>query len=410
MKNALTELLDLSEMKREKLGIRYTASEIAGQVDIWEISAAKLFENADQLRLLLHSLRDARGGCVVCTGAGTSEFIGYCIEGLLRKRLGLPVNVFSTTRIVTTPWEIFFGGAKPLLLSFARSGNSPESVGAVQIAEMMGTDLNHLVVTCNREGELYHWALQRSNVVAICLHERTDDRGLAMTSSFTNMLIAGQAFSFVDSPDEYTTHLDKLITAGKEILREAPDRVKGVCDLDFNRAVFLGNGTSWGTAVESHLKLQELTSGRVMCAYDTFLGLRHGPEALINDRTLVVAYLSRNPYLRRYEEELLKELRKKRIGRVVLVCGSAIDESILSLSDCAIDYDPDGDLDIPDDLLPPVQVILGQLLGLFKSLTLGFKPDSPSEGGVINRVVEGVRVYDPESYRHEGKFRIIAER
>jgi len=152
MKNALTELLDLSEMKREKLGIRYTASEIAGQVDIWEISATKLFENADQLRLLLHSLRDARGGCVVCTGAGTSEFIGYCIEGLLRKRLGLPVNVFSTTRIVTTPWEIFFGGAKPLLLSFARSGNSPESVGAVQIAEMMGTDLNHLVVTCNREG------------------------------------------------------------------------------------------------------------------------------------------------------------------------------------------------------------------------------------------------------------------
>jgi tagatose-6-phosphate ketose/aldose isomerase len=231
-----------------------------------------------------------------------------------------------------------------------------------------------------------------------------------MTSSFTNMLIAGQAFSFIDSPDEYASHLKKLVTAGKTLLIQAPDPVKEVCALDFNRAVFLGNGSGWGTAVESHLKLQELTSGRVMCAYDTFLGLRHGPEALIDDRTLVVAYLSRNPYLRRYEEELLKELRQKRIGRAVLVCGSAIDDPIRDLSDYAVDYDPDGDLDIPDDLLPPVQVILGQLLGLFKSLSLGYKPDSPSEGGVIHRVVEGVRIYDPESFNRDRKFQIIAER
>jgi len=409
-KNALTELLDLSEAEREKLGVLYTASEIADQVNLWENSSERILEKTDQLLPLIRSSRDATGASLMCTGAGTSEFIGYCIEGLLRKRLRLPVNVFSTTRIVTTPGDIFFEGAQPLLLSFARSGNSPESIGAVKIAEMNCSSLNHVAVTCNRDGELFRWASQRLKAVSVCLHEKTDDRGLAMTSSFTNMLVAGQTIAFLESAEEYASHLEKLVTAGEALLRKAPDTVDEISNLDFNRAVFLGNGAIWGTAVESHLKLQELTSGQVMCAYETFLGLRHGPEALIDERTLVVAFLSSDPYLRKYEEDLLRELMEKGIGMATLVCGQKLDASILKLIDYTVDFDPEGLLDITDDLLPPVQVILGQLLGLFKSLKLGLKPDTPSAGGVIHRVVEGVRIYDPLVFSQTGQFKIIAER
>jgi tagatose-6-phosphate ketose/aldose isomerase len=174
--------------------------------------------------------------------------------------------------------------------------------------------------------------------------------------------------------------------------------------------VFLGSGSNFGTAVESHLKLQELTSGNVMCAYDTFPGLRHGPEALIDENTIVVAFLSDHPYVQRYELDLLLELREKGLGRATLVSCSAATDMIQDLSDFVIAYDPEERYELPDDLTPPVHVITGQLLGLFKSMQLGFKPDAPSETGVIHRVVKGVKVYDPVRFREKGEFNIIAER
>jgi tagatose-6-phosphate ketose/aldose isomerase len=410
MKNALTALINLSEEEKEKVGIKYTASEIYGQVDLWENTLDRVNGLSDRLHPFLKEFQDRGKGCIVCTGAGTSEFIGYCIEGLLRKNLGTPVNVFSTTKIVTTPSDVFFPGYPFLLISFARSGNSPESIGAVKIADMTTPKVSHLIITCNILGLLYKWGKEREAALTLCLDEKTNDRGLAMTSSFSNMVIAGQALSHSYNSKMYFSTLERLIRAGKNILESAPDTVKEICSLDFHRAVFLGNGSNFGTAVESHLKLQELTSGTVMCAYDTFLGLRHGPESVIDPQTLVTAYISNDQYLRKYEVDLLREIREKKIGLSVLTCGGSIDREIRDLSDYVIEYDPNHSLDIADDLTPPVLVTVGQLLGLFKSLQLGFKPDSPSDQGVIHRVVKGVKVYNPEAYAQSGKFDIVSER
>jgi tagatose-6-phosphate ketose/aldose isomerase len=173
--------------------------------------------------------------------------------------------------------------------------------------------------------------------------------------------------------------------------------------------VFLGDGAHFGTAIESRLKLQEMTGGAVMCAYETFPGLRHGPEAVIDERTLVVAFLSEDPFARRYELDLLSELRAKRLGRAVLaVAGQAREAS--ALADVCVEYDPDGRIGLPAEYAPPVQVIAGQLLALFTSLARGLKPDNPSETGVIHRVVEGVKVYDPVAFRAGRGFRVLAAR
>jgi tagatose-6-phosphate ketose/aldose isomerase len=147
-----------------------------------------------------------------------------------------------------------------------------------------------------------------------------------------------------------------------------------------------------------------------MCTYDTFPGLRHGPEAVINERTMVVAFISKDGYLRKYEEDLLTELKEKNIGKAVLVCGSKIDGAVKKLSDYAVEFDPDDKLNITDDLTPPILVIIGQLLGMFKSLDLGFKPDTPSNEGIINRVVKGVKVYNPRAFRKSGTYSILSER
>jgi tagatose-6-phosphate ketose/aldose isomerase len=432
MKNALTDLLNLPERERERRGLLHTPAEIYGQVELWENTCTIVKEKHERIRTFLGEFLRAEKKQVVCTGAGTSEFIGYCIEGLLRRHLEIPVNVVSSTSLVTNPENIFLKDYSTLLVSFARSGNSPESLGAVEIADMTSKRVWHLVVTCNEGGALARWAhgmgsvhgpaARRDdapsdggrnpegvrNAFVLCLDGRTDDKGLAMTASFSNMVVAGQLLAHTFDFTGCDARVRKTIEAGKTLLELAPDAAQGLCGLDFHRAVFLGSGPHYGTAIESHLKLQELTAGRIMCGFDTFMGLRHGPQALIDGRTLVIAYISKDLYRRKYESDLLKELREKKLGLRTAACGPALDDRTRSLVDFSIDFDPGGKLGLDDDHAPPVSVILGQLLGLFKSVGMGLKPDAPSEAGVINRVVKGVKVYNPIEYRKTGRFEIIA--
>ena len=389
--NPLSAFISLDDAQKEALGIQYTPQEIHGQVDLWTSSVERVFQYRHKLVELFSSQLDKKRSIIYLAGAGTSEFVGYCLQGLFRQSFPIPVQVVSTGKLVTHPEE-YFAHTNPLMISFARSGDSPESCGAYEIANQYAESICHLVITCNKEGRLAQRAQHDPNSLVIVLDEATNDRGLAMTASFSNMVIAGQACSQVHSPDEYTHRLFQLVAAGKQVLAMAPEVVKKIAESDFQRAVFLGSGSHFGTAIESHLKLQELTSGQIMCGYNTFLDVRHGPKAVINKQTLVVAFLSSDPYVRRYELELLKEIRQQELGKMTILVGQAIDYEVGRFGDEVIEINLNSQSMLPDALTPPVYVMIGQLLGLFKSLHLGFKPDSPSKTGVIHRVVQGVKV------------------
>jgi tagatose-6-phosphate ketose/aldose isomerase len=409
METALTRLTTLSSEEKDKKGILYTPGEIYNQVELWSDTFRRFKGRREELADFLTRFKKDSRLSFICTGAGTSEFVGYCIEALMRKKLGVPVNVISTPKIVTTPQDFFIEGYATLLLSFARSGNSPESLGAVKIADMLCKNVYHLVITCNEQGALFREINGRDNGAALVLGDKTNDRGLAMTAAFSNMLVAGQMLSHLFSFQEYEAQFDNLLQAGKAMRDKAPAVAEEISRMGFNRAVFLGDGGNYGTAVESHLKLQELTAGQIMCTWDTFPGLRHGPEAVVDPNTLVVAYLAANGYTQRYELDLLREIREKRIGKAVLSVAHAVPDEIKELSDYTIEYGPKAD-PVPDALIPPVYIIVGQLLGLFTSLRLGLCPDNPSASGIIHRVVEGVKVYDPQVYSRTGRNHVLAER
>ncbi|HSV30745.1 MAG TPA: hypothetical protein VLH40_01810 [Atribacteraceae bacterium] len=409
MENALEKLLHSPTSEKEKRGTLYTPLEIARQTDLWPDTARRVAAVLPELKTLIGSLSQKPHPLILLSGAGTSEFIGYCLDGLYRRQLRIPTGVFPSPLIVTNPEDVFVPESTPLLISFARSGNSPESVGAYALANQFCPKIKHLVITCNRQGSL---ALQcGENIEALCLtlDDRTNDHGLAMTASFSNMVIAGQGVSRTFDFEEFPLLVGRLVSAGKNLLLSCPDILEEICRMEFDRAVFLGNGANRGTAVESHLKLQELTAGRVMCAWDTYLGLRHGPEAVIDKQTIVVAYLSSDPLTARYEQELMAELRVKRLGKTLIAVGASPGKEIQELADVVCTFDPDNSLGIPDAFSPPVQVIVGQLLGLFKSLALGLKPDAPSEQGTINRVVKGVKIYDSRAFREQGLWQVTAE-
>ncbi len=406
MDTELTKLLGMPKGTRKEKGVEYTASEINSQVGLWHDTYERFKKSHADIKSFMKESIEQNNPSIILTGAGTSEFIGYCVEGLFRKRLNLPVNTFSTTKIVANPEEVMVKNPR-LLISFARSGNSPESLGAVHIAE--GSYTSHFIVTCNHKGALSQISGKLKKSFLLCLDQAANDRGLAMTASFSNMVIAAQLLADFQNFDDAGMRVDRLVSIGQKMLSHA-DIFHEASRLDFKRAVFLGDGSHFGTAVESHLKLQELTSGRVMCAYDTFLGLRHGPEAVIDEETLVVAFVSGNRYVQKYEEDLLCEIHEKKLGRAVLVVCRKKNDMIDRVSDLIVECDPEGDEQPADDYMPPVYVIAGQLLGLFKSIALGFKPDSPSESGIIHRVVEGVKIYDFATWRKTGNFKIISER
>ena len=169
-------------------------------------------------------------------------------------------------------------------------------------------------------------------------------------------------------------------------------KIQEIANRNFTRAIFLGSGPLKGVAEESRLKLQELTDGAVMCAFDSFLGFRHGPKALVNPDSMLVYLLSNKPEIQRYELDLIRQIKSNNdVKASVIVC----QQKPLALEkDC---YDLCVEIGLPNtvaDYYACVSYIfVGQLLGFFKSIATGLSPDSPSVSGNISRVVEGVTLY-----------------
>ena len=392
--NPLQRLLALEAGEKARLGVEATPAEIAQQPEMWHDTARRFAESAAAIRALLAQAGLPGGSAeVVLSGAGTSDFVGRCVQGPVSERLGRRCLAVPTTDIVTHPEHAFPADRPGVMVSFARSGNSPESLAAMEIALSERPSIRHLVITCNGEGELARRAAGLGDrAVNLVLHPRTNDRGLAMTSSFSSMVVAGLGLAYLDKMGEYVALVDRMAAAGETMLNAMPAVAERLIERGPERGCFLGSGSAYGAAVESHLKLQELTDGQLICLCDTFLGIRHGPRAAIRSNTLVACFLASDPQVRRYELDLIRSNRAQRVGLAHLIVADRDDE-LRELADEVVAFDPEGRLGLPDHMLAPVYTIAGQLLGLFASLARGLKPDAPSAGGVIHRVVQGVTIY-----------------
>jgi tagatose-6-phosphate ketose/aldose isomerase len=395
--NPLQQLIALPDGEKERLGVVATPAEIAQQPAMWRDTARRFAEAAPEIAALFARVGLPGGQAeIVFAGAGTSDFVGKCVQGPVSVALRTRALAVPTTDLVTHP-EFGLPADRPgLLVSFARSGNSPESAAAVDVVLAERPEMRHLVITCNAEGELAQRAAalgDRAHTLA--LHPDTNDRSLAMTSSFSSMVVAGLGLAYLDRHDEFVSLVGRLATAAETILDAGPAVARRLIEKNPQRACFLGSGSAYGAAVESHLKLQELTDGGLICFCDSFLGIRHGPRAAIHYDTLVVCFVSSDPYVRQYELDLIRSNRERGVGLAHLLVAARHD-GVADLSDETIAFDPDSSLDLPDHLLSPVYTIAGQLLGLFASLAIGLKPDAPSAGGVIHRVVQGVTIYPRE--------------
>jgi tagatose-6-phosphate ketose/aldose isomerase len=376
-----------SRADTERAGAHWTTREIAQQPAVWRTVAAMAGAGSPAARFLAPLLQDPALR-IVLTGAGSSAFVGQSLAPALTRGLQRPVAAVATTDLVAGPANWLLGDAPTLLVSFARSGSSPESVAALEMTQRQVRNCHHLVVTCNARGALHEIATRLDNAHVLLLPEACNDNSLAMTSSFTSMLLAaGLAFGVVSAGD-----VALACDAAQHVLDHALPLMRQIVRAGFGRVVYLGANEHQGLAREAALKMLELTDGRVVSLADTPLGFRHGPKTIVNSSALVVVFISSDRYSRQYDLDLLQELRNEgAAGRVLALVAEG--HAIPDHADNFILSGLSGAGALASGL--PCMVF-GQFLALLQSITLGITPDNPSPTGAINRVVKGVTIYPLE--------------
>ena len=312
-----------------------TAREIAAQPRLWQETYSVIAKEKEKLIAFLDKALSSENSHVILTGAGTSAYVGDVLHKSFQRKVGRVTEAIASTDLISHPDDFLTKSHQSILMiSFARSGDSPESFAAIDLANNCCDNLFHLIITCNPDGRLAKNA-DSMNSYVLLMPEEANDKGLAMTGSFTTMLLAGILISDLKELDKNKAYVDKLSRYGEIILEKYDQRIRTVATLDFNRVVFLGSGPLKGIARESQLKVQELSDGEVVCKYDSFLGLRHGPKAVIKGATLVVYLFSNDDFVNKYEYDLVRSINKQQEKLYEIGIGEIIkfkDEIALDLS------------------------------------------------------------------------------
>ena len=391
---SLSSFVDLPVEEQKARGLLFTPREIAQQPTTWETTLQIFRQHQERICNFLEEagLRDELEirPVVMLIGAGTSDYIGQALELLLRQKWGCEVSVCASTDLLPNLEEYLVPGRRYLWISFSRSGDSPEGVAVMEQAIQLCPEISHLVVTCNAQARMIAICKKAVHGCVVVLDDAVNDRSLAMTSSFTNMIVMGQCLAHAWSIEEYSTLIERMVRGGRDFLLSAEKEAERVASRGFSRVCLVGTGSLASVAKESALKVLEMTAGQIKTMSETVLGLRHGPMAALDKQTLFLCFVSGEKRRAKYASDLLCEIGEKGIVAERIAVGPRAQraeiepycESYLAVED-----------DIPDAYRPVLDVMFGQLLGLYCSVARELKPDSPSPGGVINRVVKKFRIY-----------------
>lgn len=384
-------LLGLDEKVLKETNSYNTAKEILQQPKAWRETIEIFKEAKPALDKFFEKIGLNEDFQVIFTGAGTSEYVGNILAPLLKRESNLDLRSIGTTEILNNPSSYIKKDKKTLLVSFARSGDSPESVGVVNILNNNVDNAYHLFITCNKEGALAKIAAKDENTFVIFMPDYTNDKGFAMTSSFSSMLLTGILVFSKDLEKRYESIQNAINLAEKE-LENSYEKVKALANQDHKRIVILGSGALSGLAQELSLKIMELSAGKVVSVSNSTLGFRHGPKAIINEETIIFDLVNEDCYAKQYDSDLLEEMYlDKKADKLVAYCLKE-NEKIKNNTHELFALN----VDVEDKLVTSIFVytVYGQMYSFFKSQYLGNTTDNPFPTGEVNRVVKKFQVYE----------------
>src|SRR3984957_2786513 len=352
------ELVAAPEQEQRSRGYFHTLREILQQPATWLDTCARVLANGRVLGDLADGIQS-----LALSGSGSSLFACECVAPVLRKELGVTAEAIGAGVLVTDGVAALPSGRPGLLVSVARSGDSPESGAAVSLVRDAEPQMRQLAITCNATGHLATTYRDDDRVRVILLDDRVNDRSVAMTSSVTNMVLAARFLGMWRAPERYRRLCERLSQACGEILESGLDALPRVAATGFRRAVYLGSGSRFGAARESALKMLEMTAGHVSTLCETYLGVRHGPLSYVDEDTIIVCFFSSDPLLRAYESDLIRELNRKQLGMAKVIVGQDVPAELVREGDTIIECRELAE--IGDENAPVLDVVVGQLLATF---------------------------------------------
>ncbi len=382
-----------TDAELEKLGAKITTREIEQQPELWQQTWSIYQNNKTKITDFLNQINQKWGKVrVIFTGAGTSAYVGNTIMPYLQKngdRKKYDFEAMDTTKIVSTPEDYLEKNTPTILVSFARSGNSPESVATVELAKKLVTNLYQIAITCAPEGHLAQDLEGDPTGLVLLMPEKSLDQGFAMTGSFSCMSLMALLVFDTLTDEKKKNIVNQIAQMGKSVI-DRENEIQSLVDIDFNRITYIGSGSLGGLAEETRLKILELTAGEVAALFDTSMGLRHGPKSFLDKKTIVFDFVSNNTYTRQYDLDILNEIKDDQIVPLVMAVGQekeGQDFSGKSFMFAEKELLPDAYLALPD-------VMFGQTIALLTSIKVNNKPDTPSPTGTVNRVVKGVTIHE----------------
>lgn len=388
----LTRLAAEPEEVRKRKGTLHSPGEILKQPRLWRETAAMTAASAERGWKAL-----GEPDFVIYSGAGSSLHAARLIEDAARSACSWAVSTASCTDILLDPTAFNPDGAL-LVVWLSRSGESPEVVEAATVLQQTHTNLlSQIALTCNPKGSLAR-VVEASGGWAFALPGETYDRALATTVSMTSMVVAGRFLAWPTNPEEYTRRIDAVGQAAETLLEKGAAVAQQAAHPSIERVAFLGSGPLEAAAQEGALKILELTDGGVTSMARSYLEFRHGPISFLDPNTTLVCLLSPDENTFRYEVDLIRQIREAKAARQIVVVGigtPAVAEADLSVTVAGPPKTTPGESAL-------VSVVFTQMLAFFHSLARGITPDRPCSRGLVNPVVQGVRIY-PQRFISSGE-------
>ncbi len=376
------------------MGANITTAEIRQQPELWEDTLGIYRSNLAKVEEFLAEARAMANGrlTVIFTGAGTSDYVGDTIAPYLRRHGDTDAYEFkaiATTDLVSAPYDFLRAKDPTLLVSFARSGNSPESLAAVDVVRQVVDDVRFLNVTCAPEGRLAVQSADDPHALTLLI-PRANDKGFAMTGSYSCMALLATLI-FDSAPDDEKA---AWVRAASEMGAEVVSRENEVAAFlagNYDRVTYLGSGSFGGLAQEAQLKILELAHGLTATSFDTSMGYRHGPKSFVDDKTLVFVFVNNDAYTRQYDLDILHEIAGDDIAMKTVAVQQAGETEFGGESFTFAGHDA-----LPEAYAALPFVMVAQVVSLLNSVKVGNTPDTPSPTGTVNRVVKGVTIHSLE--------------
>lgn len=387
-------MFELTTDQLNEIGGFNTTTEIKQQPELWLDTLNIYKENLEAIESFLAEARAMGEGrlSVVFTGAGTSDYVGDTCAPYLRHAGDTKLYDFkpiATTDIVSAPRDFLNPDEPTVVVSFARSGNSPESLAAVQVAKTFVKNVKFINITCAPEGKLAVESEGDADQLTLLI-PRANDKGFAMTGSYSCMTLLSTLIFDTASLEQKIAWVEAAAKLGEDVVARESEIAEFLSG-DFNRVTYLGSGSFVGLAQEAQLKILELAHGLVATSWDSCMGYRHGPKSFVDDKTIVFVYMNNDEYTRQYDLDILNEIDGDQIAAKTIAIqqdgATKFDGTSFTLAGEAL---PEGYLALPF-------VMVAQVISLLNSVRVGNTPDTPSPSGTVNRVVKGVTIHPFEA-------------